>query len=680
MSLWMRSPLERALGHAHLMKPGHGISLDRDLAVVEASPAGDSMSSRQAPGLSDELGERLLISENGAPAFEILRFRQAFTAMPGFEVALRRRVERLRHIKHPAFTRVRGVDYVRGGLGLVLLSSWPAGRRLSELLPHASDPALAADLIRQLTPALAELHEHGEGIGHGALTPSRIVVTPEGQLVIVEHVLGSALERLQLTATSLFTELGITAPPTGSSARPRFDNKVDYYQLGCVALSLLLGRPLSSGEYPHNLSTLVDELILKDSLQPAPPVDGLRVWLERALQLRGRIFASSKDALDALVELPDLGAERSSRQWKRLLEHRGPSEPVSSVPTFINDRGGTEDPVADPFSDDPVSVESLDQSPAPEQLRLEAAAVSSSLIPADAPTPDLSLARQAALPATDAAARLTAWTDGLIGKPNDHLRTLVIALAVCAVVEGLVIAGLLQRRWTAAPVSAITEVKVETEDPGATVLVDGQSVGTTPLQVALSAGMRSLSVVGPPRQPLPPELAVGSTGQEASAPEPRRNTPVRSAAEPDTGRTAAPAPQRSGGIRVVSPIELEVYEGDRRLGSSAVGIVSAPAGSHELDLVNSVLGFRTRQSVEVKGGQVVSLAVSPPEGRININAVPWAEVLIDGKVVGETPIGNLSIPLGDHEVVFRHPQLGEQRQKVVVRLDGVTRVSANLQR
>jgi hypothetical protein len=108
--------------------------------------------------------------------------------------------------------------------------------------------------------------------------------------------------------------------------------------------------------------------------------------------------------------------------------------------------------------------------------------------------------------------------------------------------------------------------------------------------------------------------------------------------------------------------------------------VSAPAGRRELDLVNSVLGFRLRQVVDVKAGQVVPLAVTPPNGTININAVPWAEVLIDGKVIGETPIGNLSLSLGNHEITFRHPQFAELRQTALVRSDTITRVSVNLQR
>jgi PEGA domain-containing protein len=84
--------------------------------------------------------------------------------------------------------------------------------------------------------------------------------------------------------------------------------------------------------------------------------------------------------------------------------------------------------------------------------------------------------------------------------------------------------------------------------------------------------------------------------------------------------------------------------------------------------------------VDVRGGQVVPLEVSLPNGRLSINATPWAEVWIDGKSVGETPLGNLSVPLGEHEIVFRHPQFGELRRTAIVRLDVVTRVTANLQR
>jgi hypothetical protein len=55
-----------------------------------------------------------------------------------------------------------------------------------------------------------------------------------------------------------------------------------------------------------------------------------------------------------------------------------------------------------------------------------------------------------------------------------------------------------------------------------------------------------------------------------------------------------------------------------------------------------------------------------PRGTMAINAIPWAEVLVDGNRVGETPIGSITVPLGTHEVLFRHPELGERRMSVTV--------------
>jgi serine/threonine-protein kinase len=59
-----------------------------------------------------------------------------------------------------------------------------------------------------------------------------------------------------------------------------------------------------------------------------------------------------------------------------------------------------------------------------------------------------------------------------------------------------------------------------------------------------------------------------------------------------------------------------------------------------------------------------------------VNATPWAEVWIDGRSLGETPLANVEVPVGEHELVFRHPDLGERRQRVVVRADAVALASA----
>jgi hypothetical protein len=65
-----------------------------------------------------------------------------------------------------------------------------------------------------------------------------------------------------------------------------------------------------------------------------------------------------------------------------------------------------------------------------------------------------------------------------------------------------------------------------------------------------------------------------------------------------------------------------------------------------------------------------------PLGRAT-STPPWAEVWVGDQRLGETPLGNVSLPVGRHEVVFRHPQLGERRQPLVVKANTPARVVAD---
>jgi hypothetical protein len=80
----------------------------------------------------------------------------------------------------------------------------------------------------------------------------------------------------------------------------------------------------------------------------------------------------------------------------------------------------------------------------------------------------------------------------------------------------------------------------------------------------------------------------------------------------------------------------------------------------------------------VSPGKVSPIAVVLPKGVVSLNAAPWATVSIDGEVVGETPIGNLAVAIGPHEVVFSNPEFGEQRRTINVTLKTPVRTSIDL--
>jgi hypothetical protein len=105
-----------------------------------------------------------------------------------------------------------------------------------------------------------------------------------------------------------------------------------------------------------------------------------------------------------------------------------------------------------------------------------------------------------------------------------------------------------------------------------------------------------------------------------------------------------------------------------------------PAGRHRIEIVSEALDYREARTIEVSGGRTSTIQLDLPDSTIDINAVPWAEVWVDGRRVDETPIGKFPARIGTHEVMFRHPQLGERRQTVIVKRGVPARVSVDLTR
>ena len=127
---------------------------------------------------------------------------------------------------------------------------------------------------------------------------------------------------------------------------------------------------------------------------------------------------------------------------------------------------------------------------------------------------------------------------------------------------------------------------------------------------------------------------------------------------------------------MISPIPLRVMLGNRFLGSSVRGPVFATAGTRELDFVNDQLGFRVRQRVFLYADRIVPLRINPPNGSLVLTSQPRAQVWIDGRLAGDTPL-TTSVPIGEHEVVFQNTQFGIKRQKAVVQVGSPTEVSAS---
>ena len=219
-----------------------------------------------------------------------------------------------------------------------------------------------------------------------------------------------------------------------------------------------------------------------------------------------------------------------------------------------------------------------------------------------------------------------------------------------------------QIEWTAGPDSPVTTgaLHVQTDPPKQAVFVDGVRRGVSPLIVSdLAAGEHQLLVTsesGSFRRRV--AVTAGNTLSVVVAP----RTPAVTA----------------GWVRVTSPVLLQMRVRGDLIGNSESDRVMLPAGEHDIDLINDSLGFAARRQVTVRAGQTSELRLTMPNGVLNVNATPWAEVWLDGVPLGETPLGNVSAPIGLHRVMFRHPQLGERHATVTVSLKEPARLGVDM--
>ena len=183
---------------------------------------------------------------------------------------------------------------------------------------------------------------------------------------------------------------------------------------------------------------------------------------------------------------------------------------------------------------------------------------------------------------------------------------------------------------------------IESQPSGAKVTLDGKEVGVTPL---------TLESIKPGRHQV-----IVTTGSAL----------VQRSIRIEAGKQATlNIPVFSGWVAIYAPIRLEVASGRRNLGSTEDGRIMLPPGKHELTLSSAEFGYSRTETVEIIPGEERVLNVQPT-GMVNLNASPWAEVWIDGKRAGETPLANLEVPLGTREFVFKHPQYGERKLTAII--------------
>jgi PEGA domain len=213
----------------------------------------------------------------------------------------------------------------------------------------------------------------------------------------------------------------------------------------------------------------------------------------------------------------------------------------------------------------------------------------------------------------------------------------------------------------AEPVALFGRLSVVTDPPGARVAIDGRPRGTSPVVV---------------HDLTPEEHKVNVTSDTGSVERTVMVTPGGTASVMfSLSKVSGPV---GGWLSISAPFDVEVVENEDVIGTSGTSRIMMAAGRHDITLTNRSLGYHEARKIEVTAGKTMAIRVEAPKASVSVNARPWAEILLDGTSVGQTPIANLLVTVGSHEMVFRHPQLAERKQTIVVTAKGPNRIAADL--
>jgi len=203
------------------------------------------------------------------------------------------------------------------------------------------------------------------------------------------------------------------------------------------------------------------------------------------------------------------------------------------------------------------------------------------------------------------------------------------------------------------------------------VLVDGLEQGLTPARLSVSAGTHVLEVRGRNAPRVMP-ISVASGVENAQY--------IEFLDLPQTGQLRVDSDPAGATVMVdgVSRGTTPLTVADLTPGSRQI-VLQTAAGSAS-HTVNIQAGATSSLNAPAPAPSAVTNVgiKTPPAGLVSLNASPWAELWIDGRRIGETPLANLSVPPGEHEVVFRHPQLGEKRQGLRVNPGARLRLSVEM--
>ncbi|MGL5829268.1 MAG: Stk1 family PASTA domain-containing Ser/Thr kinase, partial [Angustibacter sp.] len=167
---------------------------------------------------------------------------------PSFQARFRREAQSAAGLNHPAVVAVydsgEDLDPHTGVTAPYIVMEYVEGRTLRELLTQGQRLPWA-EALRLTSGVLAALgYSHTAGIVHRDIKPANVMLTPTGDVKVMDFGIARALADSSATMTQTQAVIGTAQYLSPEQARGEtVDARSDLYSTGCLLFELITGRP-----------------------------------------------------------------------------------------------------------------------------------------------------------------------------------------------------------------------------------------------------------------------------------------------------------------------------------------------------------------------------------------------------------------------------------------------------
>jgi len=189
----------------------------------------------------------------------IKRLRTDLVDDPTFQARFKREAQSAASLNHPAIAAVYDTGEEQGPGDShphpYIVMEYVAGRTLREILREGRRilPERALEIVSGVLSALD--YSHRAGIIHRDIKPANVMLTPSGDVKVMDFGIARAIADTSSTMTQTAAVVGTAQYLSPEQARgEQVDSRSDVYSTGCLLYELLTGRPPFVGESPVSVA------------------------------------------------------------------------------------------------------------------------------------------------------------------------------------------------------------------------------------------------------------------------------------------------------------------------------------------------------------------------------------------------------------------------------------------